>query len=156
MSSTRTAKPLPTGFVTKHEVNRIVNNYMTQKHPLLSTALGRDDSRAAWYSIAQFEELMREMYYQHASGLRIYFGACDSNDLFSPNQLTIIFVPTYLDQATGKHRDIIIDDSVDYPVRNATESAPSNSGFKNLNSIGLCPPSCGGHELSYPYNESLT
>ncbi len=153
--SYRTPKPLPTTFIPKEVVNERVNNYLANKHNLLSAAISKDDSISAWYSLEQFEELMREMYYQNADGLRIYFGALGEEDLLYPNQLTIIFVPTYLDENTSKHTDIIIDNEAGYVDREEAgakklaKSAGSNTK-KNLDALGLCPPSCSDHDCAYP------
>jgi hypothetical protein len=147
MSVTRSAKPLPTTFITKDVVNERVCNFLSGKHIALSEALGREDTRAGWYSLEQLEELVREMHYQDADGLRIYFGAYSDSDLTYPGQLTVIFVPTFLDETTNLHTDIIIEDLPDFEDRSASAMLSSS---KYLDSIGLCPPSCLGHTLSYP------
>jgi hypothetical protein len=152
MSVTRPVKPLPSTFVTKEVVNERVKNYLAGKHIALSTALGRDDSKAAWYSLEQLEELMREMYYQNADGLRIYFGAYNNEDNEYPGQLTVMFVPTFRDEATGKNTDIIIEDYDDYGIRSAAQESTKEK--KYLDTIGLCPPSCLENELSYPYDDT--
>lgn len=145
-------KPLPSIFISKQDVSARVSNFMNTKHNLLSDAIGKQETRAAWYSLEQFEELMREMYYLNADGLRVYFGAYDREHLQYPDQMTVIFVPTYLDELQGSHADIIIDDMDDYTSR-SVNSEMQMSKFKNLDSIGLCPPSCGIQTLSYPIEE---
>ncbi|WP_315823894.1 hypothetical protein [Paraflavitalea speifideaquila] len=98
---------------------------------------------------------MREFYYLNADGLRIYFGAYGKEDLMYPNHMTVIFVPTYLDEETGKHKDIIIDDDNDEEYLKRAANKVSKMGItKNLDSIGLCPPGCDGEgDLSYPYTQ---
>lgn len=152
MPSTRSAKPLPGIFIPKDVVNERVNNYLVSKHPLLSSAIEKDETKAAWYSLEQFEQLMREIYYLNADGLRVYFGAYGNDDLRYPSQMTIIFVPTYLDEQTGKQKDIIIDDDDNYTARSSnTNIMFAKSDIpKNLDTIGLCPPGCDDGELSYP------
>jgi cell division GTPase FtsZ len=152
MKRKRSAKPLPEIFISKEVVNERVQNFISGKHALLSTAMGKPETRAAWYSLQQFEQLMREFYYLNADGLRIYFGAYPKDDLQYPDHLTVIFVPTYLDEETGKQKDIIIDDDDEYTTRAASKSFKFDIP-KNLDSIGLCPPGCdgdGGGDLSYP------
>lgn len=155
MASPRNAKPLPTIFIDKEVVNERVNNFLNNKHPVLTTAIGKPESKAAWYSLEQFEELVREMYYQNADGIRIYFGAYSDNDPDYANQLTIIFVPTYLDESTGNHKDIVIDDDEDFGVRSEVvakiDSFAKNRIPKSLDTLVLCPPTCDHHELLYPY-----
>lgn len=152
MPVTRSPKPLPGTFIFKEEVNKRVTNYLNLKHPVLSNALGREDSKSAWYSLDQFEELMREMYYLNADGVRIYFGAYDNNDPNYPGMLTVIFVPTYLNEDTGKHTDVVIDDEQDFTQRCDSKTAVSmtRSIPKNLDTLGLCPPSCDDHVFAYP------
>lgn len=152
MSLTRGAKPLPGIFIPKEEVNNRVANYQANKHPLLSDAIQRPDTRSAWYSLEQFEELMREMYYLNADGLRIYLGAYDQNDPNYPGMTTVIFVPTYMDENSGNHTDIVIEE--DQVFQERLEAAGSakllGAARKNFDTIGLCPPSCGGHAFAYP------
>jgi cell division GTPase FtsZ len=153
MKRKRSAKPLPNIFISKEVVNERVNNYLLNKHPLLSAAINKEETKAAWYSLEQFEELMREVYFLNADGLRIYLGAYGSDDLRYPDQMTVIFVPTYFDEQTGKQKDIIIDDDDEYTARsvNKNMAAQKSDIPKNLDSIGLCPPGCDDQELSYPF-----
>jgi hypothetical protein len=144
MTEPRTAKALPGIFIFKEEVNQRVKNYLQTKHTLLTSAIGKDDTKSAWYSLEQFEELMREMYYLNADGLRIYFGAYSADDEEYPNQLTVIFVPTHLSD-TGSHTDIIIDDEQNFMQRTMVPAT-----LKNLDTIGLCPPSCSDQDTRYP------
>lgn len=150
MQATRSPKPLPGIFISKEEVNHRVKNYLNEKHPLLSKDLGAKDSKSAWYSLEQFEELVREMYYLNADGLRIYFSAYDKDHPNYPGMLTITFVPTSFNEDTGKHADIVIDDQQDFALRSETSGA-AISLSKNMDTIGLCPPSCDDHEFAYPY-----
>jgi hypothetical protein len=95
--------------------------------------------------LEQFEAMVREMYYQNADGLRIYFGAYDGEDELYANQLTVIFVPTFLNEATGGHCDVVIE---------GDDTIESRMGLpKNLDTIALCPPMCAGNEQAYPYEE---
>lgn len=147
MSGTRGAKPLPTIFIDKDEVNERVNNYLTNKRPLLAGAINGPESKSAWYSLPQFEELMRELYYLNADGLRIYFGAYNADHPNYPGMMTVVFVPTYLDGDTGKHTDIVIDNDADFETRCGVSI---DAASKNYDTIGLCPPSCNGHVFAYP------
>ncbi len=152
MPATQGAKPLPSIFISKDEVSKRINNYLTNKRPILGDAIGGADTKSAWYSLAQFEDLMREMYYLNADGLRVYFGAYDNDDEDYPGMLTVVFVPTYMDEGTGKHTDIVIDDEPDFEGRINATSDTEEMGVirKNFDTIGLCPPSCGDHAFAYP------
>jgi len=152
MPVSRTAKPLPGIFIDKEEVNKRVTNYLKEKHPAQSAAIGREDSKSAWYSLDQFEELMREMYYLNADGLRIYFGAYDKEDKNYPGMLTVVLVPTYMNENTGKHTDIVVDDEVNFSDRSEAKPEPSamRGIRKNFDTLGLCPPTCAAHDFHYP------
>lgn len=142
---TRAVPTLPSIFINKTEVSNRVKNFQENKLPLLSNAIGKSDTTSAWYSVAQFEEIVKEMHLQNASGLRVYFGAYDENDELYANQLTVIFVPTFLNEATGGHRDIVIEEN--------PEGLEDRLGYpKNLDTIALCPPMCADQEQQYPIN----
>jgi len=153
MSTANNAKPLPKIFIYKEVVNERVKNYVNNKLPLLSQAIGKQDSNSGWYSLDQFEDLMREMYYLNADGVRIYFGAYGSDDSLYPGQLTVMFVPTYFNKETGHHTDIIIEDIDGFEGRSIAETnfTANSKTTKNYDSLGLCPPDCGFQTLSYPY-----
>jgi len=153
MPSQRNSKPLPEVFIDKTEVNIRVKNFMEHKHGLLTTAIGKNESKSAWYSLEQFEQVMRELYYQNADGMRIYFGAYPDDNSDYARQLTIIFVPTFYNENTGKHTDIIIDDDESFGDRGEPLEMQSMSIRKNLDTFGLCPPSCYDQDCVYPYNE---
>jgi hypothetical protein len=147
----REAIGLPSIFIEKAAVNELVTNYQQGKHVLLSNQMGKPETKFGWYSKEQFEEIVREISYQQenhqeVSGIKMYFGAYSSDHHEYANQLTIIFVPTYFDASTSTHRDIVIDDQTDIGDR-----ANLMSKIKNLDTIGLCPPSCGGQSSFYPY-----
>ena len=101
--------------------------------------------------LPQFEELMRELYYLNADGLRIYLGAYNEDDPNYPGMMTVVFVPTYLNEATGKHADIVIDNDAEFESRC---SASTEGVSKNYDTIGLCPPACGNHDFAYPLPNS--
>ena len=151
MSVARGPKPLPGIFISKEEVNQRVKNYLGQKHPILSKAIDGQETKSAWYSLEQFEELMREMYYLNADGMRIYFGAYAKEDPNYPGMLTVIFVPTHFNPSTGKHADIVIDDDQNFAKRREVPPALVRQVAKNLDTLGLCPPACDTQEFSYPY-----
>ena len=77
---TRKVPTVPSIFISKTDVNSRIKNFQDHKLPLLSNAIGKSDSTSAWYSMEQFDEIVREMHLQDASGLRVYFGAYDSTD----------------------------------------------------------------------------
>lgn len=145
---------LPSIFIYKDAVNEMVKNYQGTKYELLSTNLGKPESKSGWYSRDQFDEIVREMEYQNASGVRVYFGACPADHPEYANQLTVIFVPTEFDENTNQHKDIIIDDKPDFNERvSLTEERRTKGDPMGLDTIGLCPPTCLGQSAYYPYEE---
>ncbi len=154
----KNAKPLPGIFISKNVVNERVNNFQSNKLPLLTNAIGKPDTKSGWYSIEQFEELMREMYYLNADGVRLYFGAYSNDAPEYAGQLTIIFVPTYTDIDTGAHTDIIIEGE-ELEERLKAESIASRKirkdgdmgVLKNLDTLSPCPPDCLNHTPLYPF-----
>lgn len=155
MSVTNNVKPLPETFIDKGQVNERVKNYETKKLPLLSEALGRSDSKSGWYSLLQFEALVKEMYYLNADGLRVYFGAYSDTDPVYPGQLTVIFVPTFYNAETGNHEDIVIDDIENFDTRklktNTDAKAVGVEVEKNIDTLALCPPYCKEQGFLYPF-----
>lgn len=145
---------LPTTFIYKDAVNEMVKAYQNVKHPLLSQEIGKQETKSGWYSREQFEEMVQEMQYQNASGVRIYFGAYGSDHPEYANQLTVIFVPTEFDENTNQHKDIILDDQGIFNERLAATTQIQKPGDPmNLDTIGLCPPTCLGQSAYYPYEE---
>lgn len=149
--SSRNAKPLPEIFIYKEQVDELVSNFLTNKHPLLSSPISKDESKSAWLSLEQFEQLVKEMYYQNADGVRVYFGAYSETHPTYANQLTIVLVPTYLHPVSGRHTDIIIDNDADFYERLEAEAKNAkHTDRKNLDTFALCPPTCFDQEPLYP------
>lgn len=147
MSTVANLRALPAIFVTKQIVNERIKNYQNVKLPLLENGMnGRRETKSAWYSKQQFEEIVDEMRLQNADGIRVYFAAYGPNDPEYANQLTVVFVPTSWNTQTNKHTDVIIDDQVDFLER---RKIPSDT--MNLDTIGLCPPTCLDQGTMYPF-----
>jgi hypothetical protein len=152
--SNETIKTLPLTFIYKEAVNALVKNYQNNKHGLLSESIGRPETKCGWYSREQFDEMVQEMEYQNASGVRMYFGSYSSQHPEYANQLTIIFVPTRFNADANTHEDIVLDDQEIFAVRESISPALTDQPItKNLDSIGLCPPACAGQSYYYPYEE---
>jgi hypothetical protein len=145
----REPKSLPFIFVNKTEVSKRVNNYKTQKQGMLTEKMnGKEETRSIWYSREHLEEIMRELYYLNADGVRLYFAAYDPEHELYGSQLSLVFVPTYLTEE-NKHRDIIIEDEENYTARKAMKQTGFDAN-KGLDFGALCKPDCGDHELLYP------
>ncbi|MCX6316612.1 MAG: hypothetical protein NTW29_04940 [Bacteroidetes bacterium] len=147
MPVTRPPKALPSIFIPKTKVNALVKEFDQKKRPLLETAIAKEETRAIWYSLEHFEEIMRELYYLNADGVRVYFGAYGPESGKYAGQLSIVFVPTY-SVGPNTHRDVVMEEEENYKERSEVPPA------KNLNFGALCKPDCDGQELVYP-NDSF-
>src|SRR4051812_9034806 len=143
-------KPLPAAFISKTKADERVAKFQSEKHVLLSSALNGSDTKAIWYTIVHLEQLLEELHYQEASGMRIYFGTYPDTHLDYPGQLCLIMVPTKAN-ASMEHEDIIIDDQAGFGDRLAGFDADEiDEMYMNFNFGSPCPPACGNHRMRYP------
>ncbi len=153
MTNQTAAKPLPASFVPKAEINKRVNNFMTFKHPLLTAELGKAETKSVWYATLHLEQLIDELKYKEASGLRIYLGAYSDDHPNYAGQLCLLMVPTRADGQTLGHFDIIAEEEPDFPERFAGFD-PGEIGriYKTFNFGSPCPPACPPPDgLTFPY-----
>jgi hypothetical protein len=152
MSNQTTTNPLPASFISKEEMNSRVNNYMTTKHSILSAALGTDETKAIWYAMPHLEQLIDELRYKEASGMRIYFGAYSPDHENFPGQLCLVMVPTRANAQTQGHTDIIAEEEADFWDRAGTyDPSEIERIYKTFNFGSPCPPACGLEPLTFPY-----
>jgi hypothetical protein len=150
------ARPLPFFYVGKQEASQRIQKFLDDKHPLLTDAIGKTDTKSVWYSFQHIEELYKELVYLNADGLRLYYGAYDSQHEYS-NQLCILMVPTFLNSSM-KHEDLILENSDDFIERlggeenigNTEEITELIAKYKEFNYGSPCPPVCPGNEFGYP------
>ena len=153
MSVTRTPRPLPPIFVDASVVNQRIKNFENNKRSELSRAIGHEETRSVWYSLAHFEQILKEMYYLNADGVRAYFATYEDTHAKYPGQLCLIFIPTCFNADSGKHRDIIYEQEPNFSLRSVTEAYVDEESLKNLNFGSLCKPDCDNHELYYPNDD---
>lgn len=94
MLNNDSVKPLPEIFIGSDEVARRVDNYISNKYPILQTAQKlkgqeKNETKSIWYSKEQVETWLNEMNLINATGMRAYFGAYGDNEGVAPGQLCL-------------------------------------------------------------------
>lgn len=158
MTTPKTTRALPEFFIGSQLASERIATFQASKHPALSKTLGKDDTKAIWYSARHIEELFKELIFLNADGLRIYFGEYGANHQLYPGQLCLIMVPTRLDAETQSHVDILLDKEDDFEKRPGHEKFVANAEKKHditnqekgYNYGSPCPPVCPGQVMKYP------
>jgi hypothetical protein len=151
MSNQTSVNPLPASFVSHEEVNLRVNSFINSKHNMLTATLNKQETRAIWYAFEHLEQLMDELKYKEASGMRIYFGAYPGTHQQYAGQLCLIMIPTRINTTTMVHEDIIIENEPDFTERIAGfDPNEIVEMYKNFNFGSPCPPACISGDLTYP------
>lgn len=143
-------KPLPFFYVGSQVTADRIARYKTQKHNLLSQALGRQDTKSIWYSKEHFVKLVEEIEYAGGDGIRVQFGVYEDGHEFA-GQLGLLFNVTR-EIVTGdiiSHTNVVLENEPDFPDRSALpreiiafpgEENIGNS--KDFNTGSPCPPRC--------------
>lgn len=156
MSMQTVTKPLPFFFVGKDVTRGRVNNYLTCKHNLLSTGLGKPDTKSIWYSKEHIVKLLEEIEYAEGDGIRIQFGMYEEGHEFA-GQLCLVMNTTRENRVNNivRHTNVVLENEPDYEERS---SRPRDiilfpgDGFsipRDFNYGSPCPPRCddpGGDE----------
>jgi len=144
-------KPLPAAFITKTSANQRISAYQNHKLPGLTSALGKDDTCSIWYAMEHLEQLMDELRYQQASGMRIYFGAYPSNHPDYSGQLCLVMIPTVNGTTMGHHPDLIIEEQADFTDRfGIFDPEAIDDIYKSFNFGSPCPPACLSGDNAFP------
>jgi hypothetical protein len=143
-----TVKPLPAFFVGKSITNTRKTNYETDKLGILTTALGKGDTKNIWYTRNHIADLLDEIDSAGGDGLRIYFGAYEEGHDFE-GQLCLVMNVTRegMKNNVTTHENVYLEDEPDYEDRlNAERDAGINSpipgGKRDFNFGSPCPPRC--------------
>jgi hypothetical protein len=154
MSNNVTTPPLPSIFVGKDVINRRVTLFMQQKHGLLSQVMSqngtqRQETKCIWYSKEHVETWLNEMSLMNADGMRVYFGTYAEEDGQAAGQLCLLMVLTRSENNGSIHRDIILENEINFSERSQqgrtrTISTGDNGNGKprEYNYGAPCPPSC--------------
>ena len=141
--------------IGKAIASKWVKNYQTLKRPLLQgSSPSEGDTRALWYNIDRWRELVEEAAGQGATGIRMYFAAYSENatlpgeGVYIPKgankMLAAVFVLTK-QNSNGVQEDFFIEDQPGYGTR-PPHSADSGEG--DFDTGNPCPPGdCGGSML---------
>jgi hypothetical protein len=150
--------PVPKMHIGKAIASKWVKNYQAIKQPLLrNTAPLYGDTRALWYNIERWRELVAEAECQGATGIRMYFAAYSESatlpgeGVYIPKEanrmLTAVFVLTKTN-AKGIQEDFFIEDQEGYEGRPAH---PGVAGEGDFDTGNPCPPGdCSGSLLPLP------
>jgi hypothetical protein len=156
MQNINSPAPLPEIFISKETLDSRIQNYLTDKLPLLRDAqknkgVTREETKSIWYSKEHIENWLREINLLNADGMRICFGAYGENENIVSGQLCLVMVLTRPIENTNSHSDIVYENEPDFTARvNATSNARSltnpvfNDGSKEkqFNYGSPCPPIC--------------
>lgn len=146
-------KPLPFFYVGHQLSTERTTRFKDQKHNLLSTALGKPDTRSIWYSKEHFTKLLEEIDFANGDGIRIQFGMYEAGHDYAGQ--TCLLFNTTRQRITGGvvgHVNVILEDEADFPDRSALpreiiEFPGGSIGIvKDFNLGSPCPPSCDDPE----------
>jgi hypothetical protein len=143
-----TLKPLPFFFVGKNICANRINNFITEKHPLLSNAIGKPDTKNIWYSKEHICKLLEEIELAGGDGIRVYFGMYESTHQFSGQ--TCLLINSTREKIIGDltvHEDVILENEPGYLQRSTInrEIPDLSAGVeRDFNYGSPCPPRCDG------------
>jgi hypothetical protein len=153
MSNQTSAKPLPAFFVGQAITRDRIKRFQETKQPVLTNLIGKEDTRAVWYSIEHIEELFKELKYLNANGLRIYLGSYEESHPQYSGQTCLLMVATRLNDSQ-KNEDLILEQGPDFESRISLqrdlEIQPEKPKERDFNYGSPCPPVCPENELKYP------
>ena len=147
-----TAQPLPFFYIGKEETTQRINRYITQKHNLLSRALGKADTMSVWYSKEHIEKLLDEINFAGGDGIRISFGTYDASHPEFAGQLCLLMNTTRAKETskgTG-HVNVILENEPDFAERSSQPrdviifpgDDPDSGTPRDFNFGSPCPPRC--------------
>ena len=141
---------LPAAFISKATANERISAYQNHKLPGLSSPLGKSDTCSIWYALEHLEQLVEELRYQQASGMRIYFGAYPSDYPDFAGQLCLIMIPTI--EGTEEHQpDLILEDQEGFAERFGIFNPTAiDDMYKSFNFGSPCPPACLSGDNAFP------
>jgi hypothetical protein len=149
MENETSTRPLPYFFIGQALTAERINNYLTQKHPLLSQGLGRTDTKSVWYSKEHIVKLLEELEYAGGDGVRVSFGVYEPSNEYA-GQLCLLMNLTRERIVDGivLHENVLIENEPDFPERSTLardiielpgEDEPIDKDFN----YGMpCPPRC--------------
>ncbi|WP_343693886.1 hypothetical protein [Chitinophaga sp.] len=141
-------KPLPFFYVGQSITNDRISKFKTQKHPLLTQAIGKPDTCSVWYSKEHFVKLLEEIEFAGGDGIRISFGTYETGHQYE-GQTCLLFNTTRQTVVgnTITHTNVILENEPDFAERSAQERdiihfPGEDPIIKDFNLGSPCPPFC--------------
>lgn len=157
MKSHLTVKPLPFFYVGKDITADRINRFRDEKHGLLSTALGKPDTKSVWYSKEHFQKLLEEIEFADGDGIRVHFGMYEPGHIYE-GQTCLLFTTTREQIVGGAtlHSNVVLENEPDFDDRSSLPreiiffpgQSPEDDRDFNLGSP--CPPSCDDSQPPFP------
>ena len=152
-------QPIPSMHVGKAIADKWVKNYRNNKKEALAPTAGpKGDTNTLWYSVEQMKGLISEAECQGATGIRLYFAAYSEVPTVpgeavripagANKGLTVVYVLTKQDPATGVQQDFFIEDQAGFDQRESTSGKSGEGDFDTGNPSPPAPPP--GEELPLP------
>lgn len=137
-------QPIPDMYIGKAIADKWVKNYQSIKRPLLaSSASSQGETKAIWYSVDQFRQLIQEAECQGATGIRLYFAAYSETPTITGEavripegankSLTVVYVLTRQNPNTGVQQDFFIEDQPDFGEREGSSGEGGEGDFDTGN-----------------------
>jgi hypothetical protein len=142
-------KPLPSFYIGKSITDERISNYATNKHPILSQAIGKPDTKNIWYSKEHVAKLLEEIEAAGGDGLRINLGMYESSHEFA-GQLCLLMTTTREITSGGQvfHQNVVLEQEPGFDLRSALPRSVLFPGDdfmavkKDFNYGSPCPPRC--------------
>lgn len=151
MKNVTTPKPLPFFYIGKDITVERINNYITQKHPILSLAIGKPDTKSIWYPKEYIVKLLEEIELASGDGIRIHLGMYEASHEFS-GQICLLINSTRSEKtgAGVTQNNVILENEENFQERACLPrgtvilpDGPSTDGYKkDFNYGSPCPPRC--------------
>lgn len=146
-------KPLPFFFVGKDITLARRADYASNKHTLLSEALGRPDTKSIWYSKEHFVKLLEEIEYAGGDGIRFYFGMYEPEHEYA-GQTCLVMNTTRETIINGNtvHVNVVLENEPDFGDRSELprdiilENDITGLKSRDFNYGSPCPPRCDGFD----------
>jgi hypothetical protein len=155
MRTQSSTKPLPFFYIGNRLTTERINNFLDQKHSLLSAGMGKTETKSIWYSRDHIARLLEEIDFAGGDGLRIRFGMYEPSHEFA-DQLCLVMNVTREKEIAGNlvHTNIVLENEPDFIERSALpresiKFSPKDiftSRIKDFNYGSPCPPRCGGFD----------
>lgn len=139
-----TPKPLPWFFIGKQLTDDRIDLFVSNKQPLLSQALGREDTRSVWYSKEHIVKLLEEIDHAGGDGLRIYFGMYEATHPEFPGQTCLLMAVTRAAQKGEKsiHERVSLENEPDFIQRSSLPRDFNQPYGRDFNFGSPCPSLC--------------